>query len=135
MSPKWAPGEAQKGLPEGQNEPPEAPGADVIKMSSFLSPQSAGPGAQEHPGTHPRGPQEGPGRPECMHFTCCSESLGFHEVLAPLGPKRLHLAEVLLRELLPNRRISGVPVAEVRILRGLLHGRKRVQKEHCVKHI
>ena len=70
MSPKWDPGEAQKGLPEGQNEPPEAPGADVIKMSRFLSPQSAGPGAQEHPGTHPRGPQEGPGRPECMYFTC-----------------------------------------------------------------
>ena len=33
MSPKWAPGEAQKGLPEAQNEPPEAPGANVIKMS------------------------------------------------------------------------------------------------------
>ena len=70
MSPKWGPGEPQKGHPEGQNEPPEAPGADVIKMSRFCHPKVPARGPRNTPGTHPRGPQEGPGRPECMHFTC-----------------------------------------------------------------
>ena len=70
MSPKCAPGKAPKGLPEGQNELPEAPGADVLNLRRFCQSKVPARVPRNTPGTHPRGPQEGPGRPDGIHFAC-----------------------------------------------------------------
>ena len=65
MCPKRAPGEAQKGLPEAQNEHPEAPGAKVI--------------TKVHPGTTVQHfwPQEAQ--------QCCTVALFREKTFEPIG--------------------------------------------------
>ena len=87
MSPKWAPGEAQKGLPESQNEPPEAPGADVIKMSRFfVTPKCRPRGPRNTPGRTQEGPKKGPGGQNVciLHvFYVCFTSCSFCSLFRP----------------------------------------------------
>ena len=86
MSPKRAPGEAQKGLPEGQNEPPEAPGADVINMSRFCHPKVPARGPRNTPGRTQEGSKKGPrGQKVCilLVFYVCFTSCSFCSLFRP----------------------------------------------------
>ena len=86
MSSKWAPGEAQKSFPEGQNEPPEAPGADVIKMRCFCHPKVQARGPRNTPGRTQEGPKKGPGGQNVciLHvFYVCFTSCSFCSLFRP----------------------------------------------------